>query len=139
VPATPDTSPLNLLRQLDPQHVGPSGPTIDESEVIEADGFGVLPLSRAAAVAYELGGSLEWLAGLVPQRGRAASPAAHFDAEEFLRRRRERGLPEATARGALGLMLGPYRRLLSGRDEPTLTQLATLSGLLGAPIDALLL
>jgi hypothetical protein len=47
------------------------------------------------------------------------------------RKARERiGISERSLRNLLGLQLGPYRRLLSGRDEPTLALLEQLADVL---------
>jgi hypothetical protein len=129
--ASAETEPAASISDLTPVDLERLGLSEVEMKAIEGSGFGALPISKAVAIAQELGGSLDWLAGLVPERGQTVAPTAVFDAGEFSRRRRERGLAEAAVRGALGLGLGPYRRLLSGRDEPSLGQLTLLAGLLG--------
>jgi hypothetical protein len=92
-----------------------------------------LPLSQAVALAHAQEVSLDWLAGRSRERGLTVSVAARFDGARFADLRRAGGLPEAQVRQRLPL--GPYRQLLSGAREPSLSEVAALASIIGVPMD----
>ena len=106
-------------------------PTPDEAVLL-------LPISEAIAHAQEIGVSLDWLAGRAVEPGAAPAEGAAFDPAVVAVERRRRGIAESDLRLALGLMLGPWRRLLTGKLEPTLGQVATLGQMLGLKCSALI-
>ena len=106
--------------------------------VLEPIGIRVLPLSRAVALAASAGVSLEFLAGLTSQAGAPPAAAAGFDIPRWKARLLEIGVSEKAALAALHMQLGPYRRLMSGRDEPTLGQMTQFAGIVHTTVSALL-
>ncbi len=104
---------------------------------IEEHGFGCLSLRNAVQIARLLGGSLDWLAGRSTSRG---SPPAgdRFDAAQFDSRARKLKLAARLIREKLALPAGPYRRLMSGADEPVLVELAILASLTRVAMNDLL-
>jgi hypothetical protein len=118
-------------------------------------GFRTLPLSRAAALAHALGGSLDWLAGVdgatsgagastvsgvsgVERAPGDAAPAdVRFDGEAFNRMRKARHLREEAVLAKARLGLGTYRAIIKGRHEPTLGQAVALAGLVRSPLAVL--
>jgi hypothetical protein len=89
-----------------------------------------LPLSAAVAQAIAQRCSLEQLLDGSARYDAPPDPCTRFDGKAATAARRAAGVPEQFVREALRLGLGPYRRLLSGKDEPTLGQVAKLAGLL---------
>ena len=69
---------------------------------------------------------------------REQEPTGLLNGHEIKRRRAARGVPERSLRDALGLALGPYRRLVNGKDEATLFQAEVLADLLGCAVGAVL-
>ena len=69
--------------------------------------------------------------------GSEQEPKVLFNGDEIKRRRVARGVPERSLRDALGLALGPYRRLLSGKEEATVLQTETIADLLGCTTEAI--
>jgi len=97
----------------------------------EASAFLSLPLHKAARLAAELGGSLDWLAGRTTESSPTADPNLCFDPNAFRDLRNRSGVTPENARKAAGLTVGETRRLLAGTFEPTLGQLVDLASLLG--------
>ena len=98
----------------------------------------LLSISEAIVQAQEVGVSLDWLAGRAVEPGVPPSESAVFDPTLVAMERRRRGIAESDIRQALRLQLGPWRRLLNGKLEPTLGQVATIGTALGLPGDRFL-
>ena len=103
-----------------------------------AKGFMALPMSRSAALAHALGGSLDWLAGVDAVQGEAALASARFDGAAFNQLRKARRVREEAVLTRAHLSLGLYRAILKGTREPTLGQAVTLAGLVRSPVVTLL-
>jgi hypothetical protein len=91
----------------------------------------LLPISEAIAQAQEVGVSLDWLAGRAVEPGTPPSEGAVFDPACVVAERNRRGIADSALRDALRLQLGPWRRLLNGKLEPTLGQVSILGQALG--------
>lgn len=97
-----------------------------------------LPLHQAIERARAQGGSLEWLAGRSLHLGAPPAAGSHFSPERLREARERRGVTDGELRAAVKLALGPWRRMLAGKIEPTFGQLTKLAAVAGARIDALL-
>jgi hypothetical protein len=132
-------SPLGALACADPDRLTRIGIKREQRDGLLATAdFGPLWLSRAAALASLLEGSLDWLAARTSEPTPAASADARFDHEQFSALRRSAHLPEKTVRAKLGRMPHPtYRQLIAGAREPTLRETAIMANLLTTTIDNL--
>lgn len=97
-----------------------------------------LPLKKAVERARADGVSLDYLAGRSIASGDPPSADARFAPDALLAARDSTRVPDERLRQAVGLQLGPWRRLLKGQIEPTLAQVAALAALVERPVDALL-
>lgn len=96
--------------------------------------FLALPISEAVALAIELQGSLDWLAGRTIEQTGVPEPGLRFSPERF-RELRDGSLVAATKLSQVGgLTTGQSRRLLTGTFEPTLGMVVTLASLLGVAV-----
>jgi hypothetical protein len=166
-PPTPEElegTPAARLRALSAQELSALGFDEDERQRLLRDGFLLLTLSTADALAAALGGSLDWLAGRTREPGLDAGRAGgrggadevdgdaasaggaawrrsavniRFDADAYKRLRAEAKVSQTTVLSALDWPLGLMRGLLSSRDEPALGVVATLASLLRCDILAL--
>jgi hypothetical protein len=133
-------TPAGRLRAADPEALAAIGLRPDDFNAILKRGFGWIELPRAAALARLLSGSIAWLAGAEAEPGEPPAPGRiELDSAAVRRLRRDRGLPERGILDAVGLTANDWRRLLDGRDAPTLEQLAELAGLLATPIPYLVI
>lgn len=96
--------------------------------------FGRLPLSRAAALAHSLGGSLEWLVGMDSATGKPAPAGMRFDGYAFNELRKRHRLREEAVLSKARLSLGRYRGIIMGSTEPTLTEVVALAGLVRSSV-----
>jgi hypothetical protein len=131
-------APRAALAELSTDAVAALGIDGQLRDRLQEDGLLELPLGKAAALAYRLDGSLDWLAERTRDRGTPSRPDVAFDGERFKRRRRAAKVPEARVREVLGLPLGPYRSRLTGTWEPTLGQVNRLAELLQSEIAQLI-
>jgi hypothetical protein len=97
-----------------------------------------LPLHLAIERAREQGGSLDWLAGRSLAPGTPPAAGSRFAPERLREARERRGVTDGELRGAVKLQVGPWRRMVAGKIEPTLGQITKLAALTGVRIDDLL-
>lgn len=93
--------------------------------------FGDLPLSQAAALAAELHGSLDWLAGRTSEAHPVADPNLRFSPERFRALRDSSHVAPQQLIDAAGLTISQSRRLVTGTFEPTLVMVVVFASLLG--------
>ena len=129
--------PHARLRRLRDQELADAGFSEQAREQLLRGGVLAMALGQATALAHALGGSLDWLAGRTNEPSPRAPAELRFDAEAYKRLRRERGVPEDAVLEALDWTLGQLRRVMTGRDEPSLGALVTMASLLGVEAKAL--
>ena len=120
-----DRTPAGRLRAADVARLAAAQVGPDDVTRMLKRGFGDLEVSRAAALARILDGSLAWLGGWQPNRGIPPAPGGVLDSDEVRRLRRERAVPEQAILDQLGLTTNDWRRVLDGRDELRSTSSAT--------------
>lgn len=102
-------------------------------------GFGELALSRAAAVARGLGGSLDWLAGADVQPGQPPDPHVRFDPDVFRAVAKQAGVKLEALRLKTKLDVSSWRALTHSKREPLLGHLAGWAATLRCRLEELLI
>lgn len=111
----------------------PERPTKAERESsVEA-----LPLHRAIERAREQGGSLDWLAKRSLAPGTRPAADSRFSPQRLREARERRGVTDGDLRTAVTLQVGPWRRMLAGKIEPTFGQLVKFAAVVGVVVDEL--
>jgi len=130
-PELAESSPAMRLRRLDAEALAAIGISDAERERLVREGLLGLPLGRAATLAHALGGSLDWLAERVSEPRPRSERSVVFDAAAYKRLRGAQKVPEDAVLETLDWTLGQLRRVITGRDEPSLGALVTIASLLG--------
>jgi hypothetical protein len=112
----------------------------DLVQALLAEGFNDLLLPQAVHLARILCGSLDWLAELTPEPGRppAASAGTQVEPDAIRRLRTSAQISETELRAVIEMPLGPWKRILTGRDTPTLGLTTALGQALGASVSDIL-
>lgn len=138
VKSWPGSTPAERLLALDASALAELGlRTRHDSQRLARRGFGHLPVSRAAAFAHALGGSLAWLAGSSVEPGDVCAPDAHFNGPEYTRRRKAAGVRENSILCQARLGVVNYRRIIRESVEPTLDTVSRFARAVGCSVDEL--
>jgi hypothetical protein len=135
------TAPRVRLTEAPSSQLAAVGLDPDLIRALAAEGFAELLLSQAVDLARFFGGSLDWLAERTPETGEppAASTGTQVDAHAIRQLRTIAQISDTDLRAAIEIPLGPWRRVQTGRDIPTLGLTAAIAGALGVATQDLLL
>lgn len=136
LPAHTDAPKAELLQHA-PTELAAAGVTAESRKLVDAHGFGPLPISQAAAVARLLECALDWLAGCSLHRGEPPT-GSRLDTILVSSLAKDRGVSSRELREALSLPTGPFRRIMSGSAEPTLAEVAAIAACLHRRTDEII-